>query len=129
MEKNKRKSIPAAVRTAVWNTYIGEHYGTARCFTNCGNSISQANFQCGHVVSDKDGGQATVDNLRPICQRCNTSMGSMNMNQFIAQWGFKRGWLTKEKMFVFQLVIFGLLAANLARSCGCQTENTSWWSW
>ena len=47
------------------------------------SKISQLNFHCGHIISDKKGGEITVDNLRPICNQCNSSMGTMNMNEFI----------------------------------------------
>lgn len=84
----KRKRIPLAVRTAVWNTYIGENYGTGKCFTGCGTTITQSNFQCGHVQSDKYGGVTMINNLRPVCQRCNCSMKCKNMFDFMQEFGF-----------------------------------------
>ena len=31
-----------------------------------------------------------MSNLKPICMLCNTSMGCMNMNDFIDTYGFKK---------------------------------------
>lgn len=81
--------IPAAVRTCVWNRFIGEAIGKGECFTGCGSTITQANFHCGHIVARKHGGNTKIENLRPICQRCNTSMGTQNMFDFIEKYGFR----------------------------------------
>ncbi len=81
--------IPIAVRTAVWNRYIGEPFGQGKCFTGCGTTITQATFQCGHVIAEKNGGSITIDNLRPICQRCNSSMRTRNMFEFIDTYKLK----------------------------------------
>lgn len=50
--------------------------------------ILQGNFECGHVVSEKDGGNMSVDNLKPICGQCNRSMGSQNMNDYVKKCNF-----------------------------------------
>lgn len=79
------KAIPKAVRNAVWIEHCGRVFD-AKCLC-CGlENISVFNYHCGHVLSRKNGGLATTDNLRPICASCNTSMGSTQMDQFIAQY-------------------------------------------
>jgi len=35
-------------------------------------------FQCGHNVPESKGGSTTLQNLVPICSRCNLSMGSQH---------------------------------------------------
>lgn len=85
---NIRVKISLALRSAVWNKYIGERYGIADCYTGCGTTISQATFQCGHVIPASKGGPTDVNNLRPICQRCNTSMGTENLFDFMTKCGF-----------------------------------------
>lgn len=40
-------------------------------------------FHCGHVISEFNGGELRPSNLKPICQLCNSSMGTMNMDEFI----------------------------------------------
>jgi hypothetical protein len=81
--KNKKKAIPATVKRIVWNRYIGEHIGKAKCMCCKVTDITQLSFHCGHVVSEANGGKVEVPNLRPICQNCNSSMGKINMDEFI----------------------------------------------
>lgn len=49
------KKLPATLRNAVWNKYIGNNPKIGMCFC-CGfEQISFANFDCGHIVSRKFG--------------------------------------------------------------------------
>ena len=80
--KPRKKTIPKAVRVAVWNTYIGEEVGRAKCLVCKTVDISQMRFHCAHVVAEAAGGAASVDNLRPTCATCNTSMGTRNLLEF-----------------------------------------------
>jgi len=50
--------------------------------------IQITNFDAGHIESEKRGGTNNINNLKPICRTCNTSMGTRNMNDFIAECGF-----------------------------------------
>jgi 5-methylcytosine-specific restriction endonuclease McrA len=84
-----RRSLPAAVRAAVWNTWNGRDAGTGPCQV-CGFDISHQDFECGHVVAQSRGGRDTVDNLRPICRTCNRSMGADNLDDFKRQF-FSQG--------------------------------------
>ena len=81
--KKRKKPIPAAVKRLVWNTYIGEEIGKAKC--RCCNitDITQLSFHCGHIIAEANGGEIKVSNLKPICQNCNLSMGTKNMQDFI----------------------------------------------
>ena len=81
---NEKKSIPATVKRLVWNRYIGEETGRAKCFCCRVTDITQLSFHCGHVVSQASGGATAIHNLRPLCQNCNCSMGTTNMEDFIA---------------------------------------------
>jgi hypothetical protein len=48
-----------------------------KCHTTwCHNQITAYDFQAGHNVPESRGGATTLDNLVPICSRCNLSMGS-----------------------------------------------------
>lgn len=79
--RTKKERIPATVRNIVWVT----HFQTSKkgqCWLCKVEDISSANFECGHVVSEKNGGKPTIDNLRPICSFCNKSVGTMNMEDF-----------------------------------------------
>lgn len=59
----------------MWKKYIGEEIGKSKCYCCQSNDVTQMSFHAGHVVSEKDGGEISVENLRPICQNCNLSMG------------------------------------------------------
>jgi hypothetical protein len=81
-KKYKKKSIPLALKKLVWNKYIGEEIGKSKCLC-CGlTDISQISFNCGHILAEVNGGNMCIDNLMPICQNCNSSMGSMNLLEF-----------------------------------------------
>lgn len=76
------------IRVMVWNRFIGEEVGRAQCVC-CGVAyITQMRFHCGHVVPAAEGGPTTVENLRPICETCNLSMGTRNMCEFQRTHGF-----------------------------------------
>jgi len=82
------KQLREAVRKTVWNRYNGTNF-VVPCFVNCGNNITAHNYECGHVISRNEGGNDTIENLRTICSPCNISMGTANMEEFIAKHGFK----------------------------------------
>jgi 5-methylcytosine-specific restriction endonuclease McrA len=85
-QSKKRETIPGTVKTDVWHTYIGNDKGEGDCYCCKKKVITMRNFEAGHVISDRDGGQPTVDNLRPICRECNGSMGSQHMENFIQKY-------------------------------------------
>ena len=45
------------------------------------------NFSCGHIIAEANGGELKLDNLKPICGSCNSSMNTCNMNDFIKKYG------------------------------------------
>ena len=95
----RKQLIPLSVKTNVWLTY---HHPIdiriAQCCT-CDNiiripeslrkyfelSIEDLPYKCngvaefGHIISEYNGGKATIDNLKPQCKTCNTKLGSNNM--------------------------------------------------
>ena len=83
-EKRKKKSIPATTKRLVWNTYIGEEIGKAKCTCCQLTDITQMSFHCGHIVPEFHGGESRVSNLRPMCQNCNSSMGTKSMEEFMS---------------------------------------------
>lgn len=84
---SKKKPIPKAIKILVWNKYIGEIHGNGLCQCCKKQTISQMSFHCGHIISEFNGGGITVNNLKPICANCNLSMGTRNMDEFIATHG------------------------------------------
>ena len=90
MSKRKKVTIPKAIKQLVWNTYIGEQNGAGKCQCCQRTNITQMSFQCGHIISEFNGGKVTIDNLKPICPLCNSSMGTKNMNDFITEHGLDK---------------------------------------
>jgi 5-methylcytosine-specific restriction endonuclease McrA len=82
-KKKKKKPIAATVKRLVWNTNIGEDIGKSKCMCCNSTDITQMSFNCGHIVAEANGGDSIVSNLKPICQNCNSSMGTKNMEDFM----------------------------------------------
>ena len=88
--KKRKKSIPLAIKKIVWNKYIGENIGKHKCYCCRLTDITQISFHCGHVISESNGGKINIENLRPICQNCNSSMGTKNMDEFINEYNIHK---------------------------------------
>jgi hypothetical protein len=80
---NKKKPIPQAVREQVWITKMGKVFEGKCKVPWCNETITVYNFQAGHNIPESKGGKTTIDNLIPICSRCNLSM---NDNYTIDEW-------------------------------------------
>jgi hypothetical protein len=84
-----KETIPIAVKNTLWNLYFQNNInGVCQCCKH--EVISKNNFDCGHIVSEKEGGLVSLDNLRPICRSCNSSMGTLNMDVFMKKYGFDK---------------------------------------
>ena len=71
-----KAKIPKALREQVWLKHMGRAY-EAKCTTTwCQNLMTVFDFQVGHCVPESKGGATAIDNLVPLCSRCNLSMGS-----------------------------------------------------
>jgi frataxin-like iron-binding protein CyaY len=87
-QKYKKKLIPPPLKRNVWHKYIGEDIGKAKCLCCKLADITQMSFHCGHIIAESKGGELSVNNLKPICQSCNSSMGTQNMDEYIEKYGF-----------------------------------------
>ena len=85
-KKNRKATIPKALREQVWVQQIGQRFDSKCKVTWCTNRINVFDFQCGHNIPESKGGKTTVDNLVPICGRCN---GSMSNQYTIDEWNKK----------------------------------------
>lgn len=72
----RKAVIPKALREQVWLKGIGKQYEGKCTTTWCTNIMTVFDFQVGHRVPESKGGATTIDNLTPLCSRCNLSMGS-----------------------------------------------------
>lgn len=76
----KKKQIPKNVRNDVWRINHEESFnGFCYC---CKKIINVNEWECGHIISEKNGGTLHISNLKPVCSPCNKSMGTMNMEVF-----------------------------------------------
>lgn len=83
-----KTKIPRALREQVWLVHVGPKFQCKCKVSWCTNTMNVFDFQCGHNIPESKGGATDVNNLVPICSRCNLSMGS----QFtIDEWNKKFG--------------------------------------
>lgn len=75
--------LPKALREQIWLHYIGKKYSSKCLIKWCNNEINVFDFHIGHNVPASKGGTICMDNLLPICARCNLSMSN---NYTIDQW-------------------------------------------
>jgi len=85
--KKKKTPISALLKDNVWKLYIGPNKGIGKCKCCQDNVISKNSFHCGHIVAEANGGATNEKNLRPVCGRCNQSMGTKNMIDFMIENG------------------------------------------
>ena len=71
-----KTKIPKALREQVWLKHVGKKYEHKCLTTWCTNIISVFDFQSGHDVPESKGGPTSLENLYPICGRCNLSMSN-----------------------------------------------------
>ncbi len=70
----KKKPIPKALREQVWISSFGKVF-EHKCYINwCSNTIDVFSFESGHNIPESKGGLTVLENLKPLCSRCNKSM-------------------------------------------------------
>lgn len=74
---HKKKKIPKALREALWILHHPSDLKAKCPVPWCPNVISAYDFQAGHRIPESKGGPTTLENLVPICSRCNLSMSNM----------------------------------------------------
>lgn len=87
-KKPKKLRISAAMRKKVWN-YHTNKFGT-ECFCCCKKikfkgSRKKPGFHCGHILAENVGGHIEFHNLRAVCKRCNVTMNTMHMYEFMIE--------------------------------------------
>ena len=75
-KKKRKKPIPAALREQVWIVKMGRVFEGKCPVTWCQNNITVFDFQSGHNIPESRGGKTDLENLIPVCSRCNLSMGN-----------------------------------------------------
>lgn len=79
----RKATIPKAIREQVWLQTFGKIYENKCYIFWCENIISVFDFHVGHDQPESKGGTLDVNNLKPICARCNLSMSN---NYTIEEW-------------------------------------------
>lgn len=75
-KKKRKDTISKALREQVWIKHVGRVF-ECKCPTDwCQNKITVFDFESGHDIPESKGGITSVDNLFPICARCNKGMGN-----------------------------------------------------
>ena len=70
----KKATIPKAIREQCWLNTIGKKY-ESKCYVKwCNNVMNVFDFHVGHDIPESKGGTLDLENLKPICARCNLSM-------------------------------------------------------
>ena len=87
---HKKTPIPKQLKNKIWRKYMGKDRGCAKCPCCYDTEIYMDTFVAGHIVSEKDKGTVTEDNLIPICSGCNLSMTTRNMYEYCMT-HYKRG--------------------------------------
>ena len=72
----EKATIPKALREQVWLTHVGRRYESKCVVRWCKNIMTVFDFHVGHDIPESRGGATEIANLKPICARCNLSMGS-----------------------------------------------------
>ncbi len=93
-KKLKKKPIPKAIREQVWLRTFGKVF-ESKCKTSwCQNMINVWDFHAGHNIPESKGGPTKLENLVPICSRCNLSMGD---TYTFTEWNSVEGGLPFDK--------------------------------
>jgi hypothetical protein len=78
---NKRYKISKQLQKDVWIKEF-QSLPNGKCpIFNCDNILTSNiinSWQCGHIISIKNGGNNDINNLKPICPACNQKMSSTN---------------------------------------------------
>lgn len=78
-----KKTIPPKLKEQIWSSAFGNVMKHV-CWCCRDTSISGTSFHAGHIQAEAKGGSIDPDNLRPICQSCNSSMRTQNMIEYMS---------------------------------------------
>ena len=78
----KKQKIPPMKKQKIWEYWKG-NVNKANCHCCRISIIYSTSYHCGHIIAESDGGTTDINNLRPICQSCNSSMNNMNMIEYM----------------------------------------------
>jgi len=94
--KNK---IPPKIRMCVWYRYFGNKENGECPICNKEIKVGKNGFHCGHITSHANGGNISIDNLRPLCSDCNIDMGKKNWDVYVKKLSNQK--LSNQKINVY----------------------------
>ena len=71
-----KQRIPKALREQVWLKTNKQKFKVKCPIRWCNNEINVFDFHVGHIIPESKGGATRIDNLMPICAKCNLSMSN-----------------------------------------------------
>jgi 5-methylcytosine-specific restriction endonuclease McrA len=80
-EKSGKEPISTSFKCMVWEKAFGDTK-SARCLVCNITTIYSDNFSCGHIFPEVYGGKLEINNLMPICSRCNSMMADKHLFAF-----------------------------------------------
>ena len=85
-KKVRKAAIPKKLKKMIWDEHVGKLHRHAFCICCCDTLIENDDCHYGHIIPESQGGETIKDNLLPICAKCNGSMGTRNMGDYIKQY-------------------------------------------
>ena len=81
-----RKTINTKLKNQIWlEEFEAKNSGNCpiwECKKVLDKSVSNS-WQCGHLISVKNGGSNKLENFRPICPACNLQMSDTNWDEYV----------------------------------------------
>lgn len=114
-----KEKIPRALREQVWISHIGKQFESKCKIDWCSNIINVFDYQCGHNIPESKGGTLDLNNLVPICSRCNSSMAD---NYTIDEWTKLSRPLSKWKLFWRKLFCFKKWRSSAIKETGIKSS-------
>lgn len=81
--ENPKPYIKESIKNSVWEKYCDPKSYEGKCFC-CLKSIKRSvkGWECGHITPRSKGGEAILNNLRPLCPSCNSNSGIGGMHMY-----------------------------------------------
>lgn len=104
-EKKGRHKIPDIIKNKMWVRDFLDDNNIGQCFT-CKKKLAYHKAHCGHIISIKNNGSNEINNLVPTCQKCNSSIGENNMDEYCKNnfpneiFKFPNGTIIKPDLFL-----------------------------
>lgn len=82
--KKEKKRISRQLKLQCWIKEFNNNECGICPILDCSIILDKniSNWQAGHIISEYNNGETTINNLRPICKNCNLAMGSKNWNDY-----------------------------------------------